>query len=121
VTNELLDALPVHRLRLVGDAVHEAWVALVDERLEERSLPASETALRELDLLFGTREAEGLRAFASEGCLEVRPGIGEFVRQARAAVTEGFLVTVDYGGWLTGPEVETPGPVEAERHRETLR
>lgn len=122
VTNELLDALPVHRLTVTAEGVREAWVELVDGRvLEERWLPASEQALREVDLLFGTRDPARLRVLSQDGCLEVRPGIGEFVRRVEATVSEGFVVTVDYGGWLAGPPVESSGPVEPESHRRTVR
>jgi SAM-dependent MidA family methyltransferase len=89
LTNELLDALPVHRLDVRGTELREAWVALQAEgsapgsrhaaSLEEQWAGPSPEALEELTLLFGTADPVVLRPWTLDGRLEVRPRAFEFL------------------------------------------
>lgn len=107
VTNELLDALPVHRVDVGGGVAREAWVRLqqgeaghyAQEEWGELSPPARE----ELQLLSGTVEAALLAPLTKDGHLELRPAVGAFLAQAATAFATLCVVSVDYGDWLTGP------------------
>ena len=131
LTNELLDALPVHRLDVRGTELREAWVALradgsaagsrAASPLEEQWASPSSEALEELALLFGTSDPFALRPLTLDGRLEVRPRAFEFLSRAAGAVEEGFVVTVDYGEWMSGPDVPGVEGLQSVPHRESVR
>ncbi len=97
LSNELLDALPVHRVRRRGGRWEEAHVAW-DAGLAEAWGPATPEALAFLD-------EQGLDL--PEGCeAEVCPRALEWMERVAALLDRGFVVTVDYGdeaGRLYGP------------------
>ena len=90
LSNELLDAFPVHRIVLRGGRLLEIYVTYQEGRLveveEEPSTPDIAARLNGEGVVL----AEGQRA---EVCLE----LGPWMEQAAAALERGFLVTVDYG------------------------
>jgi SAM-dependent MidA family methyltransferase len=88
-SNELLDAMPVHRVAVENGRLREIYVtwdgAHFGEELRKPN-PALTAYFKRLKLLPG----EGGRA-------EVNLGALDWVREAAAALTRGFLMTIDYG------------------------
>lgn len=88
LSNELLDAFPVHRLSVQGSALQEVYVDLEDgafvEAWGELSPPV--------------RELVEMADSLPEGwCLEVRPSAWDWMGQAARALESGFVMTIDYG------------------------
>ncbi|GAB4255982.1 MAG: hypothetical protein Kow00129_16670 [Thermoleophilia bacterium] len=122
--NELLDALPVHRVRIAGAAVQEAWVVLEDEKgeLREEWGPLSEAAGDELRFLFGTVDASRLRLLTVDGHLELRPVFGSLLsRLAESFRGPVCLVWIDYGDRLRGPREEPAAGLPQVPHCRTAR
>jgi SAM-dependent MidA family methyltransferase len=112
--NELLDALPVHRMG--WDAKSRSWfewgVGLCDGGFVWEHLPqsgASQEAVRRLDIA-----TDLLNVLPQDFVLEICPAAETWWRQAAEALTWGKLLTIDYG--LTTQEVFAP-----ERKEGTLR
>ncbi len=91
LANELLDAMPVHRVTLEGGRLRELFVDAAPEGgFAEVSGAPSTTALAErLDRL-GVKLSEGYR---TEICL----GADAWLSTAFAALDRGYLLLVDYG------------------------
>jgi SAM-dependent MidA family methyltransferase len=111
-SNELLDALPVHRVRARGGRLVELCVG-VDERGDfvwvERE-PSTPLLAAHFERA-GVRLAEGQ---AAEVCLAA----DDWVARAARLVRRGFLVTVDYGAEsaeLYGPPQRMEGTLRAFR------
>lgn len=89
LSNELLDAMPVHRVAVKDGVLREVYVTWDGSSLaEELQDPAPEvrTYFRVLGILPG------------EGCYaEVNPAAVEWVASAAGAIERGFLLTLDYG------------------------
>jgi SAM-dependent MidA family methyltransferase len=99
VTNELLDALPVHRVVRRGDELLEVYVGHDGEGFHDVPAPLSDARLGayfdELGLLPG------------DGCYsEVNLDAVEWVRSAAGAVDAGYVLTFDYG--YEGEELYAP-------------
>jgi len=92
LSNELLDAFPVHQVKLERGKLLEAYVALQQGELaiihDEPSTPAPELANRLNEL--GVALAEGQTV---EICL----GLPDWARMVSEALEAGFVLTVDYG------------------------
>lgn len=117
ISNELLDAFPVHRLG--WDAVEQRWfewgVSEADGVLSWIRLPAltPEGRLGLTEVMFA--EAPEFLAVLPEGfTLEVCPAATRWWRAAARTLRSGHLLTVDYG--LTAEDRLAP-----ERTRGTLR
>ncbi|MBF6591704.1 MAG: SAM-dependent methyltransferase [Ktedonobacterales bacterium] len=100
VSNELVDALPVHRVEARGGELYEWYVTLETHREEAHggrlveqlgppSSPAVATYFDRFRVPWRTYP-DGWRA---EICLEAEP----WLRQATAALRRGFVLTIDYG------------------------
>jgi len=90
VTNELLDALPVHRVAMEDGRLHEVFVTWDGARfggeLREPSTPELEAYFERVGLLPG------------EGCTaEVNLAATEWTSRAAKALRRGFVLTFDYG------------------------
>jgi SAM-dependent MidA family methyltransferase len=89
-SNELLDALPVHRVDVENGALREIYVGLEGERFIEvlgrPSTPAVEQYFHEQ----GIALAEGQQA---EVCFEAC----DWIENAGRALERGFVLTIDYG------------------------
>jgi SAM-dependent MidA family methyltransferase len=112
--NELLDALPVRRLG--WDVFRRCWfewgVALDADRFVWTRMPVTEPAP---DLSWLYEQAAGLVEVLPDGfSVEVSPAAVKWWAQAAACLSEGNLLTVDYG--LTDEELFMP-----ERKEGTLR
>jgi SAM-dependent MidA family methyltransferase len=89
VAVELLDALPVHRVRRRGAVLYEVMVGLRDDRLVEVEEVAGDPLLAWADR-YGAARGDGDEA---EACL----ALGAALSGLAAAVDRGFVVIVDYG------------------------
>lgn len=89
-SNELLDALPVHRVAQQGGALQEIFVTERAGKLEEILAPLSTCAITEYFAALGIQLQEGQQA---EAGLEAGDWISEIARR----IERGFVLTVDYG------------------------
>ncbi len=108
VSNELVDALPVHIVDVRGAAVLERYTCLrrppsAPAYLEDEWRPPSAAALSELWQLFGSDDPARLRLHTRDGILELRPAAEAYLGCALGAGARGLVVTIDYGEWLDGP------------------
>ncbi len=109
IANEVLDALPVHRVRRSGDELRELAVDIgPDDAFLEVDIPPTTPALAERLDIEGIELADGQTA---EVCL----AIDAWVADATAALRRGLLVLIDYGA----PATELYDPVR--RRDGTLR
>ena len=105
LSNELLDAFPVHQVRLVDGRLREVFVTLEPANapgesplalsLDDPSTPALAARLEELEITL----AEGQTA---EICL----GLESWSAAAASALDQGFVLTIDYG--RTADELYSP-------------
>lgn len=89
-SNELLDALPVHRVFQRGGALQEIFVGYVDGKFVDVIAPVSTCAITEYFAAQGVALAEGQHA---EAGLEACDWITEIGRR----IERGFVLTIDYG------------------------
>jgi SAM-dependent MidA family methyltransferase len=90
LSNELLDALPVHRVTVREGRLQELYVGYEDGQFVEVVGGPSTVALGARLAAEGVTLAEGQRA---EVCLALEP----WVRDVAASLERGFVLTVDYG------------------------
>lgn len=91
LSNELLDAFPVHQVKMEGGQLREVYIAIDDggnlaEIRAEPSTPALAARLAELNISL----AEGQTA-------EINLQLEDWARDAAAALDAGFVLTLDYG------------------------
>ncbi len=118
-SNELLDAMPVHRL--VWDAPGQVWreigVGVTGDQLALMTLPGEATAL-------APDMPPELRRVLPDGyTVEVTPAACAWWRRAAQALARGWLLTVDYGdapGERHLPE-RTGGTLRAFRRHQATR
>lgn len=91
VSNELLDAFPVHRIRMREGSLREIHVTRCGERFCDTDGPLSTEALQAYVQRFGLRMEEGQQA-------EVNLNARAFLREVGEWLDQGFVITVDYGG-----------------------
>ena len=90
LSNELLDAMPVHQVTVEGGELRELYVALnTDSLVIESGAPSTPLLSERLNNL-GIRLAEGQVA-------EVNLGLDQWLANAAAALERGFVLTIDYG------------------------
>lgn len=95
VSNELVDALPVHIVEKQGDALREIFVDVDEEQgrfVERAGLPSTPELATYLDDYHVPWRGfpDGWRA---EVCLEAR----DWMRRVAAGIHRGFVLTIDYG------------------------
>lgn len=91
-SNELLDAMPVHRVLMTPQGLRELYVTLHEEQFQEVADIPSTPALEEYLQRYGMPLHPGQEAEVSLAGLAWYQG-------AVAALQQGFLLTIDYG-WL---------------------
>ena len=137
MSNELLDALPVHLLDVRGPAPREAWVTLCGEEGGGGAEPIEEwgdlsaAAAAELALVAPGLSAADLRAVSADGYMELRPAVRALLHEWSSRFEELAVFTVDYGDWMAGPAGESPPPAPGaggvspsaptDLHRRSLR
>ncbi|HLZ09021.1 MAG TPA: SAM-dependent methyltransferase, partial [Chloroflexota bacterium] len=90
ISNEFLDALPVHRVHQVAGTVREVYVEWRDRGFSEQLGAASDAALEAWDVAEWPDPAEG---WSGEVCSAVNP----VVRAIAGLVERGVVLTIDYG------------------------
>ena len=91
LSNELVDAFPVHRVTMAGGQLREVYVTVRDGELVEEMGEPSTPALREhMDQADNSLE-EGSTA-------EVNLAAVKWVEGVSDALERGFVLTIDYGG-----------------------
>jgi SAM-dependent MidA family methyltransferase len=94
--NEVLDALPVHRVMGMGnEEIVELYVDL-DEDGEFVEQPGS-LSTTELAERFRCEGIQLGRGQVAEICLELKP----FIQNIRQVLERGYMVFIDYGDWAT--------------------
>ncbi len=89
-SNELVDALPVHRVTVDRGEMKEIFVGLTSDRLTEALAPLSTCAINEYFRMQGIKLQEGQQAEAGlEAC--------DWISEAGRRLERGFVLTVDYG------------------------
>ena len=108
LANELLDAMPVHRVTVADGELRELYVGLdADGGFEERAgEPSTPELARRLDSL-GVSLSEGHRA-------EMNLGLDAWCRDAAEALDAGYVLVIDYGH-------EAAAYYDASRRAGTLR
>jgi len=92
VSNELIDAFPVHRFAIQDGEAREVHVGISpDGGFLETLRPPSSDAIRERLNRLPFALPDGFRG-------EVNPEIGAWTASASAALERGFVITIDYGG-----------------------
>lgn len=89
-SNELLDALPVHRVQMTAQGLREVYVGLCGETFVDRLDESSTPALAAYFAAVGVAPPEGCQA-------EVGLDALAWYRQAASRLGRGFLLTLDYG------------------------
>jgi len=89
-SNELLDALPVHRVVREDDALHEIFVSNKNGNFAEERMPLSTCAISEYLAAQNVALLEGQQG---EAGLEACDWMSEIGRR----LERGFVVTIDYG------------------------
>jgi SAM-dependent MidA family methyltransferase len=111
VSNEVVDALPIHVLEKRGDALAEVFVTLdapEGQLVEILGTPSSTKLAGYLDH-FGIRWREFPEAWRCEVCLDA----GSWLKEVTAELGRGYVLTIDYGA--TAEQLYTP-----DRRRGTL-
>lgn len=90
LANELVDALPVHRLVARAGQLRELYTTWRDGRFTDQEGPPSSPLLGETLAAAGITLADGQRA-------EVRPAAEAWLRGASERLERGYLVVIDYG------------------------
>ncbi|MHB0868058.1 MAG: class I SAM-dependent methyltransferase [Chloroflexota bacterium] len=90
LSNELLDAFPVHRIAVVGGELKEIYVTVVDGRLADVVGDLSDPRIAAYFDSLGLRPPEGCRA-------EVNLEALEWMAQVARALRHGAVLTLDYG------------------------
>ena len=101
LANEVLDALPVHRVRQRGDDLRELAVDVgADDRFVEVEIDPTTSALAERLAVEGIQLGDGQTA-------EIALALDGWVREVAAPLRRGLLILIDYGA----PAVELYDPV----------
>ena len=89
-SNELIDALPVHRVLMTADGLQEIYVTLKDGEFCEETGHLSTTAIND----YLSRIAIDLRPGQQA---EINLAAPIWLTEASRALQKGFLLTIDYG------------------------
>jgi SAM-dependent MidA family methyltransferase len=109
LSNELIDNFAVHRVEM-QDQLMEVFVGYDDGFME--LLRPADTALKEYLIQLDVTLEKGFRA-------EINLEATRWIRQASAALSEGFVITIDYGNSSSGLYREKAGTLICY-HRHSL-
>jgi SAM-dependent MidA family methyltransferase len=103
LSNELVDAFPVHRVRVMDGEPREVWVDYIDGRFCERLQPCSTPGVQEYLQRLAAHEV----VLADGACADINLLAVPWMKDVARALRRGFVVTIDYGHLahdLYGPE-----------------
>lgn len=89
-SNELIDALPVHRVVMSADGLREIYVILRDGELTEEAGPPSTPAICDYLKRIGIQLHPGQQA-------EINLSALEWLAHVSRTLEKGFILTIDYG------------------------
>lgn len=89
-TNELLDALPVHRVVMSAEGLQEFYVTLKEGEFSEETGPLSTPAIKEYLARIAIELHPGQQA-------EINLAAPVWLKEASTALQTGFILTIDYG------------------------
>lgn len=89
-TNELIDALPVHRVVMTVDGLQEIYVTLKEGEFSEETGPLSTPAIKEYLARIAIELHPGQQA-------EINLAAPVWLKEASTALQTGFILTIDYG------------------------
>ncbi len=113
LSNELLDAFPVHRLTRRGGELAEVHVAVREGALEEVLAPPSRPDFEAILAAAGVTPGEGYE-------VEWSPELARWLHRVARGLARGYLVTIDYGdeaARLFGPGRPRGTVAAYRRHR----
>ena len=90
LSNELVDAFPVHKVRMEQDGLRELYVTIHDHALQERW---GEPSTSELSSFLSELDVELPVGFTTEISLEAV----KWVKQVARVLDRGVVITIDYG------------------------
>ncbi|MDT8419990.1 MAG: SAM-dependent methyltransferase [Desulfuromonadales bacterium] len=90
LTNELVDAFPVHLVEKRAGEVLEVFVVNGDQGFAEELRPPSTARIADYHRLVGLQPAEGNRS-------EVNLAALDWMKEVAATLSRGFVMTIDYG------------------------
>jgi len=90
LSNELVDALPVHLVEMTASGLEEVMIGAEDEQFCERLSPPSTPEIENYLAALGVFLATGQRA-------EIRLAANQWIAEAAASIKRGFVMTIDYG------------------------
>lgn len=90
ISNELIDAMPVHRVAMRGGRLQEIFVTLAGDRLTETCDDPSTPGLEAQLTRESARLQEGWEA-------EVGVAASQWMAQAARSLDRGYIITIDYG------------------------
>ena len=91
LSNELIDAFPVHRFEILDGRPQEVFVTLdSDNRFTERIGPPTTPLIAERISALDRKLRDGFRG-------EVNPGIRPWMAEVADALERGYVLTIDYG------------------------
>jgi len=99
VSNELVDALPVHLVEMTDEGLREVYVTADGDGFREQLAPPSTPDLTAYLERIGTVLGPGQRA-------EIRLAALDWLKDVASALQRGFIITIDYG--YLAPELYGP-------------
>lgn len=90
LSNELVDAFPVHRVRMHQGRLEELYVGLSQDRFRETTGPPSTPALSDYFSRLGIALPEGYLT-------EVNLAAMDWMREVARTLARGYVITIDYG------------------------
>lgn len=115
-SNELLDAMPAHRVVRNNFGIQELFVGLEGDRFVWTHQEPSDERLEKYFSDADIRLEEGQLA-------EVNLDAGDWIRRASKAIVQGYVVTVDYGAEaadLYDPALRMEGSLRAYRRHQIV-
>ncbi len=103
LSNELVDAFPVHRIRIVDGEPREVWVDAVDGQFYERLQPCSTPELQDYLQRLAVHDV----VLGEGACADINVQAILWMKEVARVLRRGFAVTIDYGHLvhdLYGPE-----------------
>jgi len=99
ISNELIDALPFHRVKLVDGNLLELYVSFEDDNfIEIHRKPSTEKLVEYL-------QVNGIELEDEQEC-EINITAEDFISQAARVLRKGIVITIDYG--FLAPELFSP-------------